>query len=1044
MTLAQNFYDQNVSRAWPLDDSASGETDDGRHLPTDVLVDCYLRFPRSAGLCAYVASVHVSEQLVAVTFVAADAPAIQSQCQAISESELPPGFLPLGAVSIPRATLQEFRQYPIEAMYPGVGGWVVFGPARETVPFYGLFSSAAQAMLSPRVARPYQGLPVQSFGKLGNASPLTGLVEIRGGVDVSIRKDTLEIDGHDRQALVLRLESATGENVLDKYRGPCSGRPESRTCDKPAIESINDAVPDCDGNLNLTFVSDCVDVLLDTNGGLVVDFCIDITEACTAQRRRPQNGQLPTDYEDYCQEEEESEIQALALPTPETESDEPWMFALDVPEAGDSHSLSSSQSESCNPLAHVELFGELPLDFDVAHGSFDLSSGYQASSIGKRNLSLWEPVTHHPDCWQHAFTEIELVGAKGSPNGGLVFDYKLEGVVETYYVAEINLATDSFRVRFFDNRRYLTLRDQPRMELKVGEIYTILVELANLGPDVRVTCRLFRGRRSDAQQLAIIEFETQRLRTPGGRFGLHGLDAIPIFYAFAFGVALTDLPAVSEGASSLSVSGSEEPTGDCNLPEESLAVWYRFTESSPTSNRQDQAGSYDLVPIDTVAQTTGVFGGQAVRIVDENYLESEAADPLASNTSYTINLFVRVMALPTEEVVICFKGVPDEFEWMFGVGPTGYFAVVSPNGVTQLRIEPDNASYLAGGALPLGDYVMLTLTYNRPSEELTMSINAAFDYMQRYNADMFAGAGPISIGRGYLSLAGQLTADVAELTVWREPLTAVQRTCLQAGTLTIASVAETQSSESLPSVVIESQIAFWSLNETGVSEMRQDMFHAYPLTPVVPMQYLGHPEAGQVLGVSGLLDGAAKMLRGVLARTRTAGLGGLSPGFTNFTAGGWFKLWHPNDPSMPLGTQTAMGIWSIVPDQREWMLGFSDNGPLFRVSQNGTDTLVANSQLTSASRPGIDEWFFLAGIFDVATGRARVYYNGTFGPWSTPITTVYRGTAPFMVNGVSLNLGTPQYSMSNFWHADDLSFFATALPEAALDAIWNRGYGWQP
>src|SRR5690606_19426506 len=74
------------------------------------------------------------------------------------------------------------------------------------------------------------------------------------GLEV-VRK-TVRIEGQDVDAIVIQLPAATlTENTLAEYIGPCGARPESGNCDVPGLETIAGVGPDCDGNINISFLN---------------------------------------------------------------------------------------------------------------------------------------------------------------------------------------------------------------------------------------------------------------------------------------------------------------------------------------------------------------------------------------------------------------------------------------------------------------------------------------------------------------------------------------------------------------------------------------------------------------------------------------------------------------------------------------------------------------------------------------------------------------------------------------------------------------------
>ena len=274
-----NFQNQNALRRYPLDDAATAETDEGLLMPGDILVDCYIQFPSTAGAYLFISSIYASERVVSLTLLASNQPATSSGCGGSTSSQTPSAFVPIAAVTVKRDELVEGRQYAINAMYPGVGGWVVFGPCRQEATFRGTFTSVSQSQLASRVCRAYEPLPVTSMGLLYQSPALTGLIRISGGLDVTVRKVQRDIEGVTRDVLAIALDNRPDRNTLEIYKGPCQGRPESGSCLIPPVETINEITPDCTGNIDIELDSSCGD-LVAAPGWLLVDYCLGLADAC--------------------------------------------------------------------------------------------------------------------------------------------------------------------------------------------------------------------------------------------------------------------------------------------------------------------------------------------------------------------------------------------------------------------------------------------------------------------------------------------------------------------------------------------------------------------------------------------------------------------------------------------------------------------------------------------------------------------------------------------------------------------------------------------
>lgn len=304
----QAWYDANANRAYPLDDGASLLTDAGELMPDHILTDLQVRFPRSAAQCAFIGSVTVTANITTITILGAPSPAVPTEDPAFDTE-----YVPLAAVTVVRPIVG--RHYPLEALYPGVGGWVVFGPGVKE-PFTGRFNDVTQSAIIPSAARSYQDLPIADAGLFGTANPLTGLITLSGGTDIEVVAEcrTTPVampgaacgEGDSRTVIVFRLKNTDldrSRNVFDIYRGPCSGRPESQTCGDPQpIEFINTVGPDCCGRLILEFTG-CARItpIAAPYAGIVVDCSLGLADVCLTPNRLPDaDGFLPNDYTDLC------------------------------------------------------------------------------------------------------------------------------------------------------------------------------------------------------------------------------------------------------------------------------------------------------------------------------------------------------------------------------------------------------------------------------------------------------------------------------------------------------------------------------------------------------------------------------------------------------------------------------------------------------------------------------------------------------------------------------------------------------------------------
>jgi hypothetical protein len=452
MARNNHWYNTNETRGYPLDESATLTSDQGERLPANIVSDINLRYPEILGPFAFLASVGISTNLVSVT--------LQSALNLTGD----PGLNPLAVFTLPRDEVIEGRPYPLEAQAPGVGGWIVFGSGIQEE-FTGRFSGPAQALLAPRAARAYRDFPVASLGKLANLEALSGIIRLQGVDPVEIVKDSREIDGIERDVIVIRLFQAGNTtvdgkevNVFDQFTGPCGSRPESETCGDPApIEFVNSVAPDCDGNLTVE-IRGCAEIgrVLD-QCGIVVDCGLGLSEACLPKRLPEEDGTLPNEYPDLCffsesPAESESEVSESVLPGI---SESPLV-------------LGELPFRDCFPLSGISpgwvtqdgVFGFV-LDNSPQLNSISCSDSNDGASYAtldenNRNLTVWDGFDDSA-LNRKVTTDLKLsLGPTGAQhNGGLVLNFRpdlsLLGAFE-YFLAQIDWDRQVFElVRFNGN-----------------------------------------------------------------------------------------------------------------------------------------------------------------------------------------------------------------------------------------------------------------------------------------------------------------------------------------------------------------------------------------------------------------------------------------------------------------------------------------------------------------------------------------------------------------------------------------------------------------
>lgn len=308
MAVYHGWNNTNELRSYPLDDAADRVASNGAMLPEDVLADMHIWMPASVGERAYIASAALTPSLITFTIAAYD------------------DSTPLGAVTVLKP-VDPFTVVNIDSQYPGFGGWAVVGSALNEMNSLSLiFDNPDATVIAAKALHPYDDIPLQSLGKSGNLTKLTGLVNLVAGRNVNIFAADEDLDegdtgfteydilsnwehqnsqyilqpklkrmigGERRRCIVVKLEGDAGsyDNIVG-FSGPCAQNPQNNTCERLLINKINTVRPDCSGNIDIEVVGiDTVDYEEDGEAaGIVMQYPLGLTDVCQNDLALKYNG----------------------------------------------------------------------------------------------------------------------------------------------------------------------------------------------------------------------------------------------------------------------------------------------------------------------------------------------------------------------------------------------------------------------------------------------------------------------------------------------------------------------------------------------------------------------------------------------------------------------------------------------------------------------------------------------------------------------------------------------------------------------------------
>jgi len=315
-----DWMNSNEVRNYPLHDQATKESTDGALLPDGFIADLNVMLPESAGRFAYISSAGSTPGLVSLTILATmNDPLLPEEESSSSPSA--DSFVPIASITVAKP-VTIYKNYALEALYPGVAGWVSFGSDIDEVSASYRFARPIDGLLCSKAVRAYRDLPVTSLGKTGRLTELTGLIQLLNTGDVLVNKSVRTINGLKREVITIGLDlSVDALAMLRKYAGDCGARPEDRTCaqGKPFI-TINGVQPDCDGNIDIIFQG--LDVSqVGVPDGQLIDLPIGLDDVCTEfdpARYDPEDDCDPEPSSSSSSSSESSSSSSSSSPAPPT------------------------------------------------------------------------------------------------------------------------------------------------------------------------------------------------------------------------------------------------------------------------------------------------------------------------------------------------------------------------------------------------------------------------------------------------------------------------------------------------------------------------------------------------------------------------------------------------------------------------------------------------------------------------------------------------------------------------------------------------------
>lgn len=444
----QGWYNQAAVRGYPFDDAATMVDDAGSSPPEGFLVDARILVPKTVGRCVFLSGLTITDRLVTMLFSAS------TRYVRVPQGYTEPAlvYTPVACVNVLKSELDIHRQLPLRIFAAGTIGWVVLGPGIEQN-YTGRFSTHEQASLLLRCGRHFNDRAVQTMSALalapltGERDPNTGLnfmtfgtyidqqPAITSGIVKFRAEGDLEIVVQERFApyvagipsfeaaaavdrpvfpvVVFRLKDRKDQNVLKLYAGPCSGRPDSDSCARPAVETLGGLRPSCEGDLTIVFEGMDALILPEGVGGIGVKLDATLDGTCGVDNDMPDDdGIIPGAIVDGCESDSSSSgssdnaVLEMPLKPKLKVMSKPGVFQP-PPDAADdpNYSIEIIEPEEALPYDAVFDPGGLPAGWAAWAGQFNVAAGdhrnsadvhdqgwsLAASANQRLNLAVWQP-----------------------------------------------------------------------------------------------------------------------------------------------------------------------------------------------------------------------------------------------------------------------------------------------------------------------------------------------------------------------------------------------------------------------------------------------------------------------------------------------------------------------------------------------------------------------------------------------------------------------------------------------------------------------------
>jgi len=273
------WLSRNNLRSFPIREDAPRVSTSGFVIPDNLLVDLFLCVPdEPQGV--YISSVCLTPKIITIVFASVATNITLATASAFPETE------------------RGLKSKPINPLVDGVAGFVTFGSflsdgfKSAASSYSGSNMFTGSCIIEAKCLTMISSFPVSSIRASAATKTITGAAIVIPGGYLNM-ETTSGTDTDDEIITYVTLSLSASD--LSAFAPACATVPDKALCSRRPILSINDAVPDLNGNITIEFIDMITEQIVHI---LKISLLATGTIFCTQVELPDSLGRLPPNYVD--------------------------------------------------------------------------------------------------------------------------------------------------------------------------------------------------------------------------------------------------------------------------------------------------------------------------------------------------------------------------------------------------------------------------------------------------------------------------------------------------------------------------------------------------------------------------------------------------------------------------------------------------------------------------------------------------------------------------------------------------------------------------